>query len=328
MNKDSDKKENLATVKAKRRIYTKPLVSLVVVLAVGTLGYKLWENPKLLHQAKDMLFKNEPKVDIYQPQIDALMQQISNLQAELSMVRGRAENPDFSEMNKKIEAIEQVNLNTIKSKADVESVLGLVMRMDKAEGKIDDLAKVTNKGALTIMGAMLVKDAAERGGEFVYEAEVLSEVVKGNTKIAKELEVVNKIAKTGIPTKEELQNKFADIYAEKYAKVAEEVTPKDWKERIYHQISKIIKIKKTDVVKDSFSEEDRAWSVVSDFVTKGEIKRAVAIAKKPLNEDMLKNEKFMTWLEMAEVYNNFYDAISKISANTLAVMKVEFLNNK
>ena len=208
MSKDSDKKENLATVKAKRRSYTRPLVSLVVVAAVGTLGYKLWENPQLLHQAKEMLFKSEPKVDVYQPQIDTLKQQIRNLQAELSMVRGRAENPDFSEMNKKIEAMEQVNLNTIKSKADVESVLGLVMRMDKAEGKIDDLAKVTNKGALTIMGAMLVKDAAERGGEFVYEAEVLNEVAKDNVKIAKELALINEVALTGIPTKEELQNKL------------------------------------------------------------------------------------------------------------------------
>ena len=111
----------------------------------------------------------------------------------------------------------------------------------------------------------------------------------------------------------ELQNKFADIYAEKYAKVAEEIAPKDWKERIYQQIGKIIKIKKADEAKASFSEEDRAWSVVSDFVNKGEIKRATAIAKKPLNEDMLKNEKFMAWLDVAEVYNNFYDAISKNS---------------
>ena len=327
MNKDSDKKENLAPVKANRRNYTKPLVSMVVVVAIGILGYKLWENPQLLIQAKEMLFKNEPKIDVYQPQIDVLNQQIRNLQSELSLVRGRAENPDFSEMNKKIEAIEQVNLNTIKSKADIESVLGLVMRMDKAESKIDDLSKVTNKGALTIMSAMLVKDAAERGGEFVYEAEVLSEVAKNNVKIAKDLDLINKIAVTGIPTKAELQNKFADIYAEKYAKVAEEVAPKNWKERIYQQIGKIIKIRKADEAKNNFSEEDRAWSVVGDFISKGEIKRATEIAGKPLNEDMLKNEKFKTWLDEAEVYNKFYDAISKISANTLAVMKLEFLNN-
>ena len=119
MTKDLDKKENLATVKAKRRNYTRPLVYVVVVAAVGVLGYKLWENPKLLEQTKEMIFKSEPKVDIYQPQIDALMQQVRNLQADLSMVRGKAENPDFSDMNKIIKDIEQVNLNTIKSKADV-----------------------------------------------------------------------------------------------------------------------------------------------------------------------------------------------------------------
>ncbi|MBR1948607.1 MAG: hypothetical protein IKA30_02305 [Alphaproteobacteria bacterium] len=329
MTKDSEKKETLTSVKARRRNYTKPLVLLVVVVGVGILGYKLWEKPQLLEQAKALLFKNEVKEDVYQPQIDALMQQIRVLQSELSMVKGKAENPDFSDMNKRIDAIEQVNLNTIKSKADMETVLGLVVRMDNAEGKISDLAKVTNKSALALMSAMLVKDAAERGGEFVYEAEVLSEIVKGNIKIAKEMELINKVALTGVSTKENLQNEFADIYGEKYAEVVEEIKPKDWKERIYYQINKIIKIKKVDdeKVKEKFSEEDRAWSVVSDFVSKGEIKRAVAIAKKPLNEEMIKNEKFADWLEKASEYGDFYDAISRISANSLAVMKVEFLKN-
>ena len=329
MTKNSDKKENLATVKANRRNYTKPLVSMVVVVAIGILGYKLWENPKLLEQAKEMLFESKQQEDGYQAQIDKLNQEVKSIQADLYMVRGKAENPDFSDMIKRIEAIEQVNLNTIKSKADMETVLGLVVRMDKAEGKIDDLAKVTNKSALVLMSAMLVKDAAERGGEFVYEAEVLSEIVKDNKKIDKELKLINEIALTGITTKEELQDGFADIYAEKYAKVAEEIEPKNWKDRIYYQINKIIKVQKANEEnsKEKFSEEDRAWSVVSDFVSKGEIKRAVAIAKKPLNEDMMKNDKFIGWLDLAEKYNGFYDAISRISANSLAVMKVEFLNN-
>ena len=115
----------------------------------------------------------------------------------------------------------------------------------------------------------------------------------------------------------------------KAPKVAEEIEPKNWKDRIYYQINKIIKIQKTNEEnsKEKFSEEDRAWSVVSDFVSKGEIKRAVGIAKKPLNEDMLKNENFSLWLDKAEKYSDFYDAISRISANSLAVMKVEFLNN-
>ena len=302
---------------------------MLVVVAVAGLGYKFYENPQIVQQVKEMMFKDEVKTDIYQSQIDKLSQELRDLQADLSMVRGKAENPDFSNMNKKLEDMEQFNLNTIKSKADVETVLGLVVRMDKAEAKISDLAKVTNKSALVLMSAMLVKDAAERGGEFVYEAEVLSEIVKGNTKIANELKLVNEVALTGIPTREELQGNFADIYAEKYKEVAEEIEPKNWKDRIYYQINKIIKIQKSNEEnsKVKFSEEDRAWSVVSDFVSKGEIKRAVGIAQKPLNEDMLKNENFKAWLDRAEKYSDFYDAISRISANSLAVMKVEFLNN-
>ena len=42
----------------------------------------------------------------------------------------------------------------------------------------------------------------------------------------------------------------------------------------------------------------------------------------------MKNEKFRMWLDRAKMYCDFYDAISRISANSLAVMKVEFLANK
>ena len=329
MSKNSDKKEISTIEGVKKKGYVKFIVPALFVV-VGGLGYVVYKNPQYIQQVKEQMFKGEVKIDVYQPQIDKLALELKNLQADLSMVRGKAENPDFSNMNKKLEDMEQFNLNTIKSKADVETVLGLVVRMDKAEAKISDLAKITNKSALVLMSAMLVKDAAERGGEFVYEAEVLSEIVKGNMKIANELKLVNEVALTGIATREELQDNFADIYSEKYRDVAEEVEPKDWKERILQQVNKIIKVKKVSEnnIKEKFSEEDRAWSVISDFVSKGEIKRAVGIAKKPLNENVLNNEKFKVWLDRAEKYSDFYDAISRISANSLAVMKVEFLNNE
>ena len=111
MTGNSDKKETLTNVRAQRRSYTKPLVSMVVVVGIGVLGYKMWENPKLLEQAKEMLFESRQQEDVYQPQIDKLNQELKNIQADLYMVRGKAENPDFSDMNKRIEAIEQVNLN-------------------------------------------------------------------------------------------------------------------------------------------------------------------------------------------------------------------------
>ena len=101
----------------------------------------------------------------------------------------------------------------------------------------------------------------------------------------------------------------------------------NWKERIYQQVSKVVKINKTNEVVNEpvFSEEDRAWAVINDFVARGDIKKAVAIAKKPLNEDLLKNVQFNEWLQEADDFVVFYDAISRISANALAIMKVKFL---
>jgi SOS-response transcriptional repressor LexA len=133
---------------------------------------------------------------------------MDELKKELSDVRVKAENPDFSAMQQRIDNIEHISVNTIKSKADVDTVLGLIVRMDNVEGRVADLAKVTNKTALILTATMLVKDAAERGGSFVYEAEVLSELAAGNYKIDKEITIINKVAPNGINSKEELQHKF------------------------------------------------------------------------------------------------------------------------
>ena len=145
-----------------------------------------------------------------------MQQQLNLLQGQLAEVAIKAENPDFSAMNKRIDDIEQLNINTIKSKANVDTVLGLVVRMDNAEGKIDDLSKVTDNGALILTAAMLVKDAGMRGGKFIYEAEVLSELAAGNYKIAKEVARLNEIAMVGVPSLDELQTEFAKVYVAKY----------------------------------------------------------------------------------------------------------------
>ena len=79
--------------------------------------------------------------------------------------------------------------------------------------------------------------------------------------------------------------------------------------------------------KVEFSETDRAWAVINDMVARGEIEQAVAIARKPLNAELLVNEDFVEWLNMAETYSDFYASINRITANSLAVMKVEFLKS-
>lgn len=334
MAKSEAKQENTAHVKVKRKAVTKPVLSIVVVAAVAVLGYKLWENPLLLQEAKEMLFSPAQKEDVYQPQIDQLQQQLLSLQAQLAEVAAKAEKPDFSAIDKRVDDIQQISVNTIKSKADVETVLGLIGRMDNAEGRINDLAKVTDDSALVLTAAMLVKDAGQRGGTFVYEAEVLSELAAGHHKIAQEVARLNEIAALGVPTVEELQKEFAAVYVARYpeASAVEELPADNWKDRIYSQLHKVVQIKKPGdasvTVEPKFSEEDRAWSVIRDFVLAGEISKAVAIAKKPLNADVLEDKQLADWLKHAEVYTDFNDSVSRISANALAVMKIKFLRGE
>lgn len=329
MAETKSKKENLATVKAKRRTYTQPLTVLILFAAVGVLGYKLWENPQIINQAKEMFAKAFDTQDEYQSQINDLKRQMDALNEELGSVRGMALNPNLTEVNQKIENVEQIMVNTIKSKADVEAVLGLVVRMDNVEGRVSDLAKVTDKTALVLTATMLVKDAAEKGGEFVYEAEVLNELAQGNYKIADEINQINAAAKSGVLSKSELQSDFAEIFADKYAeKEIAEPMPEGWKERIYQQVNKVVKVKKLteEAEEPVFTEEDRSWGIINDMVARGEITKAVAILRKPINAEMLKNEDLSEWLKNADAYCAFYDAVNRITANSLAVMKVKFLN--
>ena len=330
------KKEQIKEVEPvyKKKAPVKFIVALLIVAAVSVLGYKAYEDPKLVQQLRDLFNHQAEQEDIYQPQIDKLSQQITALQGALSSVSYKAENPDLSAINQRIDDIQQISVNTIKSKANLETVLGIIGRMDAAEGRLNDLSKVTDDGALILTAAMLVREAGQRGDTFVYEAEVLSELAAGHHKIAKEVERLNEIAAKGVPSVAELQKEFAEVYMKHYpdsvAQEEEEIEATNWKERISNQLHKVVRIKKTteteihpkEVV---LSEEDRSWSVVKDFVLSGDISRAVGILEKPLNQKLLENEELAHWLDQARLFRDFYADVSRISANGLAVMKVKFL---
>ena len=326
----SDANQNISEPRS-RINWTKPLKVIIMLGVIGGLGYCAWLKQTEIKNWFNALMKNRPD-EVMTGQLNNLQQQVVELQNKLREVEYTAQNPDLSAIQKRIDDSQQISVNTIKSKADVETLLGLIVRMDKTEEKLRELAKVSDESALILTAAMLVKEAGERGGKFVYEAEVLSEVVKDNTKIKPEVTRLEEIAAQGVPSISELQKEFAEAYLERYPEpVAEVDNANNWKERVYNQLHKIIKIKKTDQeiaeAEVSPGEEDRAWVIVRDFVMSGEIIRAVGIAEKPLNHEMLANERFKAWLQNAKIYKDFYESISRITANGLAVMKVKFLQN-
>ena len=321
---EKNNKTEVANVKL-HKTFGKYILRFFVLLLLLSLGAGAWYYRADLQNIINKFGNNEQE-ETLQAQVVDLKNQLDEYKNQLKTVAYLAKNPDLSKINERIDNIEQINLNTIKSKADVDALLGLLIRVDAAEEKLRNLAKVGDEGALILTAAMLVKEAGDRGGDFVYEMDVLSEILKGKPKTINEVKRLEEIAQVGVPSKVELQEEFFDAYVSKYPEpVDEEKLARNWKERIYHKLNKIVKVKNSNEQEKVWTEEDRAWGIVRDLVVNGEIKQAVKIAKKPLNNELLQNESFSNWLKQAELYIDFYDNISKITANGLAIMKVNFL---
>ncbi len=305
-----------------RKSSLKPAAAKILFLAaLVAAGYGIWKNPQIIEQVKGV-FSSE-KEDVYQQQIDKLQQQLSAMQHQMQMLSANASTPDLSEFEAKVAAIEKMNLNVIDSKADVATVLGVVTRMDKAEQKIDRLASVSDESALTLTALMLVKDSAERGGTFEYEAEVLSEVVKGNPKLEEKALKIETFAKEGVASERDLEKSFDGIYR-KLLKQQKQDFDKTWKERINSKLQEIVQIKKVNGEAPKF-EADKGLEAVRKAVVDGDLALAAGMLEKPQNAELLNNAELKQWLEKVKVRNEFYDLITSMSASSLAVMKVRFL---
>ncbi len=316
---------------SEKKILGKTIIGILSATLLGAAVYGGWQNKEALQNWAGELFASSKQNNELSEQITEMQNRLIELQSNLHSVEYLAQNPDLSSINQRIEDIEHINANTVKSKADVEALMGLLVRMDAAEQKLRDLAEISDEGALLLTAAVLVKDAGERGGEFIYEAEVLSQIAKDNLKVRNEAEKLEKIAVNGVPAIAELQRDFIAAYIEKFPTEKEVVREEaqNWQERITNQLKKIIRIKRADdkseVLPATLSEEEQAWEIVKDYVISGEIIRAIGIAEKPLNHKLLDDDIFQKWLQEAKVYQQFYESISKITAGGLAVMKVNFL---
>lgn len=321
--------ENLEQPVVKKGKFKRLAIELAVVAAVAGAGYGMWKNPQIWQQVKG-IFGRE---DAYQRQIDALNGQIAGLQQQLADVSAQIKEPDLSEFElrvrraeDKVAAMEVMNLNVIKSKADIASVLGVVTRMDKAEQKLNKITAVDDDSAIVLTAAMLVKDSAERGGSFEYEAEVLSNIAANQPKLKRQVEKLQSFAKDGVKTELQLAGEFDKIYAG-ILKEQEKDFAKTWKDRLNNKLGEIVQIKKTNQEAPQF-EADKSLAAVQKKVEEGFLLQAALLLEEPENAEWMKNPELQIWVKEVKNRNDFYDIIRQISASSLAVMKVNFLKKK
>ena len=218
-----------------------------------------------------------------------------------------------------------MNVNVIDSKADVATVLGVVTRMDKAEHKLDKLSAVTDDSALVLTATMLVKDAAEKGNGFEYEAGVLTQILSDNPELKNYAVQVEKFAKNGVQSELNLVKSFDNIYAEILNEQKEDFN-QNWKERLTNKFNEFVKIKKTNT-EDAKFVADAGLEKIKSLVDNGQLYVAAEELDKLSDDVWTKNQKLQEWAMRVKSRKEFLNLINSITAKSLAAMKVKFLKN-
>lgn len=288
---------------------------------IGYGGYWLYQNPNVWQKYLQSNEKLSEQNEVLVIQMGQLQNQVASLQSQILNIP----EPDLSKFEEKVESLEKQNLNVIDSKADAAIVLGMLTRVDKLENRLDKLAKISDDGALILSAAMLVKQAAEEGGDFIYEAEILNQLTPATAPIKKDVAVISEDARTGIACKNMLLRRFREIYAA--AQQPEEEVSKDWKARLNDKLNEYIKINKTGEHVQEV-EQKHPLEDLAVLVNDGQLKGAVKLIESSDNDDIKQNQLLQEWLSDTRRFLAFKQAIRNIAAYSLAEMKVNNLKNK
>lgn len=297
------------------------IIKLFIVALLGGAGYFVYTHPQVLDKIK---FDKSDE----QAANEALMLQVNQLQNQLASLQAQVLNqpaPDLSVFENKVASLEKQNLNVIDSKADAAIVLGMLTRVDKLENRVDRLAKISDDGALILSAAMLVKQAAAEGDDFIYEAEILNQLADNASAIKKDVSVISEYSRNGVVSEVELVRQFNRIYS--ISQREEKVDAKDWKERLNNKINEYIKINKVGegAVK---SADNSTLDEVAVLVNDGKLAKAVKLIESSDSDDIKQNQLLQAWLADAQNTVTFNRAIRNIAAYCLAEMKVNNLKNK
>lgn len=304
------------------------------VVILGGMIYAVRQNPQWIEKARSLLeapaSENIAVVSAAGPQngeLAMLRDEVYNLKVQLNQLQNMQNQVlDTSALDEKFTNLEKTNMNIIDSKADVATVLGLINRMDKVEQNLDLVSKVTDDGALALTAVMMVKDSADRGGSFVYEAAVLQQLTEGNLKVKEPVERIMAVAASGVKSDAYLIKQFDTVYA-KLMKIQREEYEKTWKDRVNNKINEYIKIKKVNENSEEFK-ANRQLEKIKMLVDAGNIKKALVNLENINNNVLSEEESLKNWMAEASAKTEFSEAVAQISTYYIAALKVNFIKKE
>lgn len=298
-----------------------PLLA-VLLIAGGTWGYFSAKSANTIQQTNTSSA----------PDISKLENKIAHLEHAL---RTHLQNDvpispaDIAELNEKFNNLNKINSEILDSKANLSIVMGIVERLDLLEADIKRLSAGTSTSALVLTAAAMVENAAKKKQPFMYEASVLEELSRG-TPMEKSAQIIAGISIKGIPSREELIDRFIKLYEINFIE-KEQTEPtvtvieqtKDWKQNIKDKFDSILVVEK--IGQGGELEIAKQESTVDDvyrLVRDGDFETAVL--KMTANKNY-QTEAFQIWIEDTRAEKIFNKQMAKIKALTLGEMKADII---
>lgn len=301
----------------------------------------LFLNPEIIANA---INKIKPTQELSSPSnvsINNLVKDISSMRAELKTLKHYATNKtaapntatknELTDLSNRLNNFETQNIALIDKKADKDVVLGIINRLDKLEQRLDNMAKISDQGALILSTAMMIKDSAARGNSYEYEAEMLSQLTAQEPQFYNSVRILNTYATQNIPSSEQLKKDFAKLYK----KISEEETKrqvkdKNWKEVLNIKFQEYIKVKRLSPQGQETANSKELPTEKSILeIAKEEIEqKKFAQAIETLNaipELLAMYPSLQEWTSKAEINIAFNQAIKQISTASLALMRLNYL---
>lgn len=302
-------------------VWTVFLVSLLWLWLKPEVVYRFTENVKQVFQTDENFDKTNPSISQLQKEINELKISFLNLGANQNRLAAKIPNEGI------IQNLDSNYNKLVNEKADASVVMGLITRLDKIEQRVDKLAKISDQGALILTSVMFIKDSAEKGQSFAYEAELLKMLSEGNESIVLPVQTILSFSDKNLFSTVSLQQQFEDIFktivkSEKNKNLKE----KSWKEIFNQKLNEYVQVRRTDVDdKNSENSERNVLENIHSAVYQGNLSMAVDILSQPKNQYLLQYSDLNQWLLRAKDNVAFYKAISDISHQALVLMKLNYV---
>ncbi len=307
----------------------------IILLMAGAVAYlvtQLKQTEKLNDEALSKLQSS------YEEKLNAVNNRINVLDREVVGLKNRpivehAAGISEDRLNQKLAALRAELLNrsdeapvsaenTEETAASAPAPLSIPTPTIAAENQ-----KLANE-LLLASGAIIVRDMAEQGVSFAYEAEVLQILAQGNDLAAKNVAIVRSYANTGVTGKQKLIRNFDKIFAELNTAELKAETAKsepsaetktEWYYKVMNWLKQQVTAKKRTKKPVFTPQKDEVLELVND----GRIKDALDALKISEKYAKVHSEPLSQWIYQAERYLEFDNAVNAIIMNALANIRLK-----